>query len=177
MYLLQEFFQSQLTLSSENDFLENSLILLQVSIPNVTQSELCSGPVGIEALFEKLPMSLSEGFRVQISNNCISLQVAKVEKKLGCCLNGWRYETYILMRACTWSNAEYCLILLGMFLSLLSKSSKALRIWDDRLIRNKTKYIAIKYLAWHNSTPRCLLECIDLCPWIGKLSPDTYKYN
>src|SRR5690349_903837 len=71
----KEFFQSQLSLSSEDNLFEYLLVFLNIAVPDITQSQFVIDPSGIQSLLQFLPMAFSKGLRSQIVDDSIVLEV------------------------------------------------------------------------------------------------------
>ena len=74
--LLQELLQGHLSLSYHDDVPDDGLVPLKVHIPDLAQGQLRQDPVHPQPAHQQLPVTLLQGFRLELCHQHVHLEIA-----------------------------------------------------------------------------------------------------
>lgn len=73
--LFEELLESHLSLSHQQHVLHHHLVLLQVHVPDLTQTQLGQNPVDMQTLHELLPVTVLQRLGLQLNHQHVHLKI------------------------------------------------------------------------------------------------------
>ncbi len=75
-HLLEELLEGHLSLRHQQHVLHHHLILLQVHVPDLTQTQLRQNPVHMQTLHQLLPVPVLQRLRLQLDHQHVHLRIS-----------------------------------------------------------------------------------------------------